>query len=138
MEETTGKNEPKAAELPYQMKRRAKRQQADTNDLLKAKMAGADKSFKNQKHVDLMAFNASAEDRFIEKVRLMIEKSGRTVIPIAKVYQECSYDLNVSPQTIKRYLVKHSAERAELRVFGKDVMLNPNYKPEDEEEDDDE
>jgi len=134
MGELEGRNIPETIDLPHEVKRKAKKKQADTNDRLKEKAKGADKSFKNQKHVDLMAFNASAEERFVEKVRLMIEKSNRTTIPISQVYQECSYDLNVSPQTVKRYLVKHSASRAELRVFGKDVMLNPNYRPEDEED----
>ena len=125
-------------ELPHQMKRRVKKQQASTNDLLKAKGARGDRrGFKNQKHVDLMAFNASAEDQFVEDLRKLIEESGRPAIAISKVYQECSYNLNVSPQTVKRYLVKHSASRAEFRVFGKDVMLNPKYQP-DEEDDEEE
>lgn len=124
--------------LPHEVKRRAKKKQENTNDKLKAKAQAAGKSnFKNQKHVDLMAFNASAEDQFVEIVRKLIEDSGRTTIPIGTVYQEGAYELNVSPQTVKRYLIKHSAKRAALRVFGKDVMLNPNYKPDEPEEEDD-
>lgn len=136
-----GINKPEEVLLPHEVKRRAKKKQVSTNDKLKAKAQTAGKSnFKNQKHVDLMAFNASAEDAFVEIVRKLIEESGRTTIPIGTVYQETAYELNVSPQTAKRYLIKHSARRAALRVFGKDVMLNPNYKPDepDEEEDDSE
>ena len=127
------KNELKNTEeplLPHEMKKRAKRKQVDVNAQLKAKAEQSGKSnFKSQKHVDLMSFNAQAEDAFVELVRKLIEESGRTAIPIGMVYQEAAYELNVSPQTAKRYLIKHSARRAPLRVFGKDVMLNPNYVP---------
>jgi len=133
MSNEDGRNFPELVDLPREVKRKARRRQANTNDRLKDKAERAGKSnFKNQKHVDLMAFNASAEEGFIEIVRKLIEESGRTAIPIGMVYQEAAYELNVSPQTAKRYLVKHSAKRAELRVFGKDVMLNPRYEPEEE------
>lgn len=133
-------NAPLPVELPHTTRRRVRKQQADTNERLKTKAAKAGKSnFKNQKHVDLMSFNASAEDQFVEIVRKLIEDSpGKTSIAIGTVYQEAAYELNVSPQTAKRYLIKHSARRAALRVFGKDVMLNPKYDPDEEEGESDE
>lgn len=124
------RTELREAEMPHEMKRRAKKQMSDTNDRLKHKAAASGKmSFKGQKHVDLMTFNALAEEAFVELVRKLIEDSGRVAVPIGMVYQEGAYELNVSPQTAKRYLVKFSARRGPLRVFGKDVMLNPHYEP---------
>jgi len=139
-DELNGLNKPEEVLLPHEVKRRAKRKQASTNERLKAQAAktGNSRSFKSQKHVDLMAFNASAEELFVEIVRKLIEDSGRTTISIGTVYQEGAYELNVSPQTVKRYLIKHSARRAALRVFGKDVMLNPKYAPDEQEEEDSE
>lgn len=131
--ETEGINVPKL--LPDEVKRRARKNQANTNMILKKKAERAGKShFKDQKHIDLMAFNAEAEDHFVELVRVMIEEIGSGQVPIGQVYQEAAYELNVSPQTAKRYLIKHSARRAELRVFGKAVMLNPRYEPEKDED----
>ena len=128
--DTEGRNVP--LELPHEMKRRVKKNVSKVNAKLKA-MGGAS-GFKNQKHVDLMSFNAGAESQFIELVRVLIEKSpGGVVVPISKVYQEAAYRLNVSTQTAKRYLIKYSADLAPFRVFGKDVMLNSRYE-EDEDE----
>lgn len=133
MNDDDGRNFPEQFDLPAEVKRKARRRQANTNEKLKeiAKRAGKG-NFKNQKHVDIMAFNASAEEKFVEIVRKLIEESGRTAIPIGTVCQETAYGLNISTQTAKRYLVKHSARQAALRVFGKDVMLNPRYEPEEE------
>jgi hypothetical protein len=107
--------------------------------VLKAKAKRTGKSrFKDQKHIDLMSFSTGAEIQFVERVRQLIEKESSGQVAINVVYQEMAYELDISPQTAKRYLIKHSARRAEFRVFGPAVMLNPNYKPEEESEEEDE
>ncbi len=116
-----------------EVRQRARRKQTKTNRRLK-KRQPVSKDFKSLKTMDPTAFNGQAEQRFVELVRQMIERNGSKPVAIAKVYQDGAYALDVSVETVKRYLFKHSAERAELRVFGKAVMLNPNY-VEDEEED---
>ena len=129
-DDVSGRNVP--MELPHEMKRRVKKNISKVDAKLKSR--GGASGFKNQKHVDLMSFNAGAEVQFVEIVRRLIEKGGRNTVPISKVYQEAAYELNVSPQTAKRYLIKHSADRAELRVFGKDVLLNSRYVEEEDED----
>ncbi len=67
-------------------------------------------------------------------VRELIEENGEKGTQYAQVIQECAYELGVSTQTVKRYMTKHSARRAEFRVFGDRVMLNPRYVPAEEDE----
>jgi hypothetical protein len=133
----------KKVETQQQTKVRLNKKQSRVNDALKGKAQKSTgrtggRNFKNQKHLDIMSFNADAESGFIEVVRVLIEKNRGNPVNISVVYQEASYELDVSPSTVKRYLVKHSAMRAELRVFGKAVMLNPNYTAPAEESDEDE
>ena len=92
------------------------------------------RDFKNQKHVDLLSFNAGAEDMFVQLVRRLIERNNGKPVTIGRVLQKTSFKLNISPMTAKRYLQKHTDDEAELRVFGEMVMLNPNFVPEPEEE----
>src|SRR3990172_4221262 len=104
-DDVNGRNIPEETLLPHEVKRKARKKQKNTNERLIAKAKRTGRSnFKSQKHIDLMAFNASAEEQFVEIVRKLIEESGRTSIPIGMVYQETAYELNVSPQTAKRYL----------------------------------
>ena len=141
IETETNHHEGIAVESPHQTKIRVKKKQSKTNDTLKAKAEKANgktngKNFKSQKHLDIMSFNADAEIKFIECVRTLIEENHGNPVNISEVYRESSYEIDVSPSTVKRYLVKHSARRAELRVFGKAVMLNPNYVPAEESDED--
>jgi len=113
-----------------EIKRNAKAKQKQTNRRLKRRaQASGKRDFKNQKHVDILAFNVGAETHFIELVRLMIEKNEGKAISVARVIQKASFKLNVSQQTAKRYLLKHSDDEAELTVFGDLVLLNGNYQP---------
>jgi|GEM_PF-4178295 len=116
--------------IEQEVRSNAKRRQAVTNQSLK-KLAKRNEGndFKNQKHVDIMSFNAGAEASFVELVRKILEEDGRTTVSISEVVREAAYELNVSTMTVKRYLTKFSARRAPLRVFGDAVMLNPNYRP---------
>lgn len=149
MSDDLGRNIPKEIELglqkpvetQQQTKVRVKHKQSKTNDVLKKKAdqsaaTGNGKNYKSQKHLDIMSFNADAEIKFVEVVRVLIEDNNCNPVNISEVYREASYELDVSPSTVKRYLVKHSARRAELRVFGKAVMLNPNYVPAEESDED--
>lgn len=120
-------------------RREARKKQAETGESLGAQANNVEqdqgRSFKNQKHVDIMSFNAGAEQRFVEIVRKLVDLSasrqglppGTGAVKISTVVQECAYRLNVSTMTVKRYLTKYSAMTAPLRVFGDAVMLNPDY-----------
>ena len=91
-------------------------------------------SYKNQKHMDILSFNAGAEDAFVLLVAKMIERNGGNPVEVGRVLQKAAFKLDVSTMTAKRYLLKHSDDEAELRVFGKVVMMNPNFKEEGEDE----
>jgi len=116
-----------------QMRTTGRQKQARTNRSLKARIGGGGE-FKDRKHVDILSFNSGAERRFIELVRKMIEETDKKsggAVSIAEVLREAAYELDVSTTTVKRYLTKHSARRAEFRVFGEYVILNPNYEEPD-------
>jgi hypothetical protein len=132
----TENNNHRKPETPRQVKARVKKKQAVVNEALKKQSDQVSgKRYQNLKHMDPTLFNSAAEMKFIELVRGMIEENQGNPVNIAEIYRETSYELNVSTETVKRYLFKHSARRAELRVFGKAVMLNPNYQPAEETED---
>jgi hypothetical protein len=62
------------------------------------------------KRTDLNAFNSAAEDAFVNLIcRFIVDEGPRTV---RAVMSEASYELDVSPETAKRYLFKHTARRA--------------------------
>ncbi len=112
-----------------------KRKQQRTNEILKKQgSAQSRKNFQELKYTNPTAFNIQAEAAFIELVRTLIEENRGQGIPIWEVYREAAYELKVSTETAKRYLLKHSARRAEFFVFGKMVNLNPRYVPEEEPE----
>lgn len=117
-----------------QMRYAGRQRQKETNRQLKSR-AGKGAGFRDKKHVDILSFNAGAEAQFIELIRAMIEETDKKsggAISISEVLRETAYELDVSTTTAKRYLTKHSARRAEFKVFGEYVMLNPRYEaPED-------
>ena len=119
---------------PKHVVQSVKAKMGKTNKKLQ-KRGSIPKNFKALKSIDPTAFNGQAEQAFVELVRRMIEVKNGNPVALAAVYQETAYKLDVSTETVKRYLFKHSAETAELRVFGKMVFLNPNFAEElDEEE----
>lgn len=62
------------------------------------------------KSLDLVAFNSKAEERFTA-ILLDLLKHHRAVSTFTAI-QETAYRLNVSTETAKRYLLKHSASCA--------------------------
>jgi len=60
------------------------------------------------KEIDAVAFNGHAERAFIDMLRRDLTKmSGRGIL-VGDVHAEGAYRLNVSTETVKRYLLKHS------------------------------
>lgn len=115
--------------------------QTKTFKLLEAHLAEIDwRSLAMLKHLDINGFNQAAEKAFLKLVLELLAESGRDEIPLMRVLQECSFGLDLSVPTIKRYVIKHTARRAELRYFNKAIGLNPYYKVpvEDEQKPDDE
>ena len=73
------------------------------------------------KALDIIAFNQSAESRFVELVTAYLQEEGPQ--PVNAVIAEAAFELDISPATAKRYLLKHSARRAEFVVQEKLVRL---------------
>lgn len=86
------------------------------------------------KAVDAVAFNRWAEDEFVYIVRVeLIGQNPHTRVQIGEVIKEVAYELKVSPETVKRYIFKHTARRAEFRQHDGWLFLNPNYQPPEDE-----
>ena len=120
---------------------KAKAGQKKTDKVLKDAEKGKDwtkirKQLRVLKSADLVAFNELADEYFVHLVRVLLTESPTEKIKTTEVLREASYEIGVSPETIKRYLMQHTARRAEFRVFQGYVFLNPNYVSRDEEEED--
>lgn len=69
-----------------------------------------DRSLKSQ---DIVAFNQSAEAYFIFWLSKYLKK--KKSVTVTWVLQNASFELDLSPETIKRYLLKHTAEKADFK-----------------------
>lgn len=121
---------------------RAKAGQKKTDKALKDAEKGKDwnkirKQLRVLKSADLVAFNELADEYFVHLVRELLTESPTEKIKTTEVLRESSYEIGVSPETIKRYLMQHTARRAEFRVFQGYVFLNPNFISRDEDEHED-
>ena len=73
------------------------------------------------KSLDIIAFNQGAEKSFVVIVSDFLKAEGPQ--PVSVVISEAAFELDISPATAKRYLVKHTARRAEFLVQDKLVRL---------------
>lgn len=94
------------------------------------------RNMQSMKQVDPVAFNRWAEDEFVVIVRELIDDKNNphTRVQIPEVIREVSYELKISPETVKRYIFKHTARRAEFRQHDGWIFLNPNYEEMEEDE----
>ena len=69
------------------------------------------------KTLDVIAFNRSAEKRFVEIALTLVP------CPVSYLVRETAYALNISTETAKRYLLKHSASKAEFEIKRGVVVL---------------
>ena len=75
------------------------------------------------KAIDLTEFNSRAEQAFVEMVAAFVQECGSQPPRVREVLAEAAFELNISIETAKRYLLKHSARRAEFAVTGGIVTL---------------
>lgn len=74
------------------------------------------------KALDVIAFNKQAEAAFVELLsRIIVESGGE--LPLIDAIRECAFALDVSTETIKRYLLKHTARAAQFVSDGKVVRI---------------
>jgi len=88
------------------------------------------------KNTNIVAFNDLANVAFIEVVRRLVEANDLKPVEFVYARKNVSYDLGISIPTVNRYFDSHTATRAELRMFGKKVYLNPDFVPADQLYDD--
>lgn len=118
---------------------KAKAKQKVTDKKLKEQEKGKDwkkirKQLRSLKSADLVAFNELADEYFVHLVRELLAETQGEKVKTTEVLREASYEIGVSPETVKRYLLQHTARRAEFRVFQGYVFLNGNYESREEEE----
>lgn len=80
------------------------------------------------KALDLTEFNTRAEAEFVNLVAEFVQECGSQPPRVREVLAEAAFELNISIETAKRYLLKHSARRAEFAVTGGLVTLREGAK----------
>jgi hypothetical protein len=73
------------------------------------------------KQTDIISFNQGAEQSFVRIIQGIISEDGP--ISVREAIREAAFELNVSVETAKRYLEKHSARRAEFSISDGYVIL---------------
>lgn len=117
---------------------KAKAGQVRTAERLKAADAlKKRRNMQSMKQVDPVAFNRWSEEEFIVIVRDMIGENPHTRVQTSEVVREAAFELKISPETVKRYIFKHTARRAEFRQHDGWMFLNPNFEPMEEDDDED-
>ena len=74
------------------------------------------------KFLDPVGFNFQAERRFLILVGNLCSSGPQ---PVNTILQEAAFELNVSTETARRYLVKHTASRATLEIDDGMVSVKP-------------
>ncbi len=75
------------------------------------------------KTLDLTEFNTRAEAEFVLLVSEFIRERESNLPRVREVLAEAAFELNISIETAKRYLLKHTARRAEFQVIDGKVGL---------------
>ena len=70
---------------------------------------------------DIIQFNSDAERAFVELVHAILEnEESATQIDLIR---EAAFELDISPVTAKRYLLKYTARRAPFKFEDKRIWL---------------
>jgi len=85
------------------------------------------RNYQDEKHTDILSFNAGAEEAFLRGVKKMIRNNEGKPVEVGRVIQKAAFKLQISTMTAKRYLTKHSDDEAELCIRGKLISLNPDF-----------
>jgi hypothetical protein len=75
------------------------------------------------KATDLVAFNTKAEEFFVHWLGEKIRSTGYKGVELGWIFPNAAFELHVSIETAKRYLAKHTADRAEFHSDGKIVTF---------------
>jgi hypothetical protein len=121
-----------------ELSEKAKAGQVRTAEALKQAEEGKKRrNMQSLKLVDAVAFNRWAEEEFIGITRELMGENPHTRVQVSEVVREVAYELKISPETVKRYILKHTARRAEFRQHDGWMFLNPKFEPMEEDDDED-
>lgn len=85
--------------------------------------AGQGLGAKGLKELDIVAFNTKAEEFFVFWLSEAVAATHGEGRAIGWVLANAAFELDVSTETAKRYLAKHTAERAEFTILNGKVFL---------------
>jgi hypothetical protein len=83
---------------------------ADPTTTTIAQAQTLDEDFATLKTLDVIAFNLSAEKRFVLLASRLVPCTAQYLV------REVAFALDISVETAKRYLIKHSANHAEFEI----------------------
>lgn len=81
-----------------------------------------DDETKKLKTTDIVAFNKCAEAEFVSLLSKLCARGG---VAYSTALTECAFELDVSIETVKRYIAKHTASRAEFALQDGFIFLRP-------------
>jgi len=68
------------------------------------------------KAMDIIAFNSVAERRFVQLLTALCNAAGPAGVPVRSARGEIAFRLNISTETVKRYLEKWCATSAPFAI----------------------
>jgi hypothetical protein len=84
--------------------------------------------WRGSKATDIVSFNAGAELHFVEWLTKKIRRSKTRSVGVGWAISNAAYELDVSVATIKRYLIKHTADAAPFKSDSKNIRLRSHPK----------
>jgi hypothetical protein len=113
--------EPKGLALPRSRRSRPKQSQPGS--------AGSSLRRSDQlrllKCSDVVLFNQHSESYWVDWLADAITHAEFGCVSVGWVIQNGAFELDISIDTVKRYLVKHTADRAEFASDGKVITIRP-------------
>lgn len=116
---TLGHAEPNGLPLPrLQQPRRARRKKTPQPQL-----SSSCASWRGLKSLDICSFNQGAELYFVGWLTEKIETADYNAVSLGWVISNAAFELDISTETAKRYIIKHTADKAEFYSDGKVITL---------------
>ncbi len=83
----------------------------------------APQPWRQNKSTDVVTFNQGAEQRFFEWLSDKITASPTGSVTVAWVIANAAWELDVSIPTVKRYIMKWTADLAPFKSDGKEITV---------------
>lgn len=93
------------------------------NHVARLDQADREEHWRGSKATDIVSFNAGAEIHFVDWLSKKIRRSKTKTVGAGWAIANAAFELDVSVATIKRYLMKHTADAAEFKSDGKNISL---------------